>query len=138
MEYYQLSSTVYLPRNGDNYTNLLTLDVMPKNTSSLYPFVKKLNYTKLSPFDVNGNSGSSNYINGYYTNCNQRPSCINAIVNPYESKELLCVNQVSLLIRFLIENGYKFDYDTSKLLMKNSLPIANNKYSKMIGFITKS
>lgn len=144
VEYYKLSSTVYLPKSGENYMNILTIDSLPKKSSSLYPYIRVLSYSKLSPFDTYSYNNGNN-------NCGQeRPQCIFAFINPsydeedgYETygtnnNQLLCVNQISSLLRLLAENGYKLDYETSKLLLKNHLPITNNKYSKMIGFITKN
>jgi hypothetical protein len=149
VEYYQLSSSIYLPRQGENYVALLSLDSMPSRETALYPYVKRITGMKLSPFDIRSGWGSGSGLGS------GKSQCIYAIKNPYPNSgsdscdcngnyyvdDYLCTSQISILLKFLFENGYRLDYETSKLLMKSGYLThtthTNANNSKLIGFITK-
>ena len=115
MPTFQLNKEVYLDKCNKCYKNIITINKMP-NDPNLNSIIKIINREKLSPFDVKGN-------------CECISSCLFAIVNPENKRDLLCLDDIADLFCFLINNGYKIEDKITKIMSK--------KQRNLICFISK-
>ena len=113
MPTFQLSEEVYLDKCNKCYKNIITINKIPNDLSSI---IKTIRREKLSPFDVKGN-------------CECISPCLFAILNPENKRDLLCLDDIAELFCFLINNGYKIEDKITKIMSK--------KQRKLICFISK-
>ena len=100
MPLYKISSTLYLDKFNECYKTIITINDKPDGP--LGNHVKSIQRNKLSPFDETNN-------------CCNKPSCYNAIYNLYNSKSLLCIDDLTDLFNFLSTNGYTIDTTLTKI-----------------------
>ena len=107
MPIFQLNSEIYLDKCNKCYVNIITVNKMP--TDPIFSsIVKLIRREKLSPFDVQNN-------------CECRNSCLLAILNPENKRDLLCREDIGNLFCFLIENGYRIEYKITKIIKQKNL-----------------
>jgi len=114
MPTFQLNEEVYLDKCNKCYKNIITINKMP-NDPNLSSIIKTIRREKLSPFDVK-------------SNCECISSCLFAILNPENKRDLLCLDDIAELFCFLINNGYKIEDKITKIMSK--------KQRKLICFIS--
>ena len=92
----------YLDRFTKCYKNIIALSKKPKSFSN---FVKQLERQNLSPFRT-------------FDCCDTKDHCIFAFYNN-EKHDLFNYDQIDKVITLIIENGYKIDYELTKIMIKN-------------------
>lgn len=113
---YTLSTQPYYEAINQCYKIIIVIDRKPN--APLSNIVKTIQTPKLSPFQQ-------------ASPCEPIKNCANAILNP-ETKELLRVDDLSVLFSYLMNNGYTIDTELTKMLNNTHLNITN----KLICFIT--
>jgi len=110
---YTLTMQPYYDHINQCYTNILTLNKEP--VGPLKSIVKRLNPPKLSEF---------NYLS-YDNKCCYERKCIYAICNVDDKNEFMCVNDISNLFEYLINNNYIVDKSLTKMFENLSIKLTN-------------
>ena len=105
MPTYQLSTAIYL--ENEQYRKIIVINEKPQG--NLQTLVKSLPNIKNSPFQSN-------------IPCSP---CTHGILNPNNTSELLCFNDIAYLFTFLSTHGYTIQYDLTKILLKSTQQINN-------------
>ena len=112
IETYTISTQVYYQDINKCYTRIFVIDRPP--SAPLSQITRTLRAPKLSPFKES-------------SSCNSESSCCTlALYNqttqsPYETHEQ------SVLLNFLLSNGYTIETELTKLLMKNPVKADSNR-----------
>lgn len=103
---YLISTTPYIDNKykDNNYKDIIVINMMPEGPLSSY--VKPINPPKLSPFKSNNNCSCK---------------CLYAILSLEERSKFMCIDELPELITFLSENSYTFEYDMTKIMLKNHM-----------------
>ena len=110
---------VYLDKYEETYYHIFTITPNIKN-DTLNTLLKPVPIKRLSPFD--------------YPSPNEEiHHCVQAFLNPSNKNKYLEVKNTEVLFNLLIENGYKIEYDMTKLLKD----CKNNSQSNIICFVSK-
>jgi hypothetical protein len=117
---YTLTMQPYYEYINQCYRNILTLNKEP--VGPLKSIVKRLNPPKLSEF---------NQLT-YNNECCYERKCIYAIYNLDNKNELMCVDNISNLFEYLINNNYTIDKSLTKIFEKSPVKLTN----PMICFIS--
>ena len=91
MQFYQIKSNVWLSNYDECYKKIITIS--PKPTDPALISITKL--------------------------YNQQ--CLYVVMDPKNKCEMLCVNKISELFSYLIQNGFTFNTDLTKIMLKNRL-----------------
>jgi hypothetical protein len=65
--------------------------------------------------------------------CCPEDQCYYIVLNPKQTCEFLCVNQINLLFNYLLSNGYSIDTSVTKIMQDSDVKIQN-----LICFISKN
>ena len=107
-----ISSQVHYDSFKQCYMRIFTIDRQPKGP--LASMTRALNSSKLSPFQENSPC------------CNNDFSCVRAIYSN-ATGELYDMREQSVLITFILQNGYTIDTELTKLLQNNRVKDSNNR-----------
>lgn len=116
---YQLKSEVYLDKYNECYKKIIVISPQPKDPA-LLKISKLVNREKLSPFKER-------------SPCCPEEQCYYIILNPQNTCDFLCVNQINLLFSYLFSIGYKIDTSVTKIMQISDVVIPN-----LICFISKN
>ena len=116
---YAIQQQPFYDSHHQVYRQILTINTMPEGP--LKSRVRRIHNPRLSPFQFPPPQSCP------------PPSCINAIYG--NDGQLLCINNIPSLFQYLIENGYKFDYDLTNMMEKSQVKTDNTllcyiKYEK--------
>jgi len=114
---YQISSEAYLDKFNECYKNIIVISPRPLD-ASLNLITKAISREKLSPFQE-------------ISPCCPLDRCIYAFVHPKNKCDLLCVNDIAILFRYLTVNGYTINTDLTKIMQDSDVKLKN-----LICFIT--
>jgi hypothetical protein len=117
---YSLVGAPFYDERNQCYKKIIRINKFPQGPGPLQKIVKRVRSPRLSRFDVfsdNCGCGSSNAFN---------PPCIFVVCNPNAPHEFLTVDEISELMSFLIDNGYKIDTSITKMLMKSNVKPSND------------
>lgn len=114
---YILSLENYYDSQKECYRKIITIDREPEKQLKI--LVKRLNRTKLSPFDYNK------------TDKNQK--CLYAICNPQDNSQFITIEELPVLFTWLMTNGYVINTSITNMLQKSDIRLEN----KMICFINE-
>ena len=99
---YTLSSQTIYDEVKQRYINIYVLDRKP--TGDLEKIVRPLRVSKLSPFQ-----------DTHDDNC--RPcKCSQAVYNPHQSNEFLCIDDIAILFTWLLEHDYTIDTSLTQMM----------------------
>jgi hypothetical protein len=118
MQFYQIKSNVWLSNYEECYKKIITISPKPTDPA-LISITKLYNQQKLSPFQQR-------------STCCPEEQCLYVVMDPKNKCEMLCVNKISELFSYLIQNGFTFNTDLTKIMLKSSVQIKD-----LIAFITK-
>lgn len=118
MQFYQLQSNVWLSKHDECYKKIITISPKPTDPA-LISITKLYNNQKLSPFQQQ-------------SPCCDEDRCLYVVMDPKNKCEMLCVDKISILFSYLIQNGFTFNTDLTKIMLKSSVQIKD-----LIAFITK-
>lgn len=110
---YKIYSTLYLDSINETYKRVIAIDRKPDN-GPLVDYIKQINKTRLSPFDI-----TNNCVNN---------QCINVICDFKNKTQYLCIDQIVELFDFLTTNGYTINDTLTKLISKNRLLNKNDEF----------
>jgi hypothetical protein len=110
---YTLTMQPYYDYVNQCYRNILVLNNEP--VGPLKSIVKRLNPPKLSEF---------NYLS-YDNDCCYKQKCIYAICDVNNHNELMCVDDIPNLFAYLVNNDYKLDTSTTKMLQISPVKLTN-------------
>ena len=99
---YQLKAEVYLDKYNECYKKVIVLSPPPKD-NALKQITKLVNREKLSPFQER-------------SPCCPEDQCYYIVLNPKNTCEFLCVNQINLLFNYLLSNHYSIDTSVTKIM----------------------
>jgi hypothetical protein len=116
---YQLKAEVYLDRYNECYKKVIVI-FLPLKDKVLKHITKLTNREKLSPFQER-------------SPCCPEDQCYYIVLNPKQTCEFLCVNQINLLFNYLLSNGYSIDTSVTKIMQDSDVKIQN-----LICFISKN
>ena len=120
MVLYTISTQSFYDEIKQCYKKILTINTKPLGT--LKNLVKQINPPKLSPFK------QSSY-------CCQESKCIYAIMNPTNTNELLCIDDIPELFSF-VSTHPEYSIDTNITNMMNNSDVKMN--NKLLCFIKYS
>ena len=92
----------YLDKFTKCYKNIIALSKKP---DEFHNFVKQIEKPKLSPFRS-------------FDCCDTSDHCIYAFYNSHNN-DFFYYEEVDKVINLIIENGYKIDYELTKIMIKN-------------------
>ena len=119
MTIYKITTEVYLDPYNKSYYHIFTIS--PNiNNDALNVFLKNTPYKKLSPFD-------------YPSPHEDIHHCIQAFLNPKDKSKYLEIKHIDILFNILIDNGYKIEYDMTKLFKD----CKNHSESNIICYVSK-
>lgn len=103
---YLISTTPYMDNKyqNDNYKDIIVINTMPQGPLS--SIVKPVKPPKLSPFKGNND-------------CNCK--CLYAILSLENHSKFMCIDEIPELTTFLSKNSYTFEYDMTKIMLKNHI-----------------
>ena len=104
---YKVFSHIWLDSVSKCYKKILILNNKPDNCK-FSPIIKTIPRKKNSP-----------YQNIYC--CNKSSHCIHVILNPNNKSEFLGVNDIDILLNYLIENNCKLEEKLTDIFTKNKL-----------------
>ena len=104
---YKVLSYIWLDSISKCYKKILILNNKPDNCK-ISPIIKTIPRKKKSPYE------------DIYC-CDKLPHCIHAILNPTNKMEFLGVNDIDILLNYLIENNFKLEEKLTDIFMKNKL-----------------
>ena len=104
---YKVLSHIWLDSTSKCYKKILILNNKPDNCK-FSPIIKTIPRKKNSPYQ------------DIYS-CDKPPHCIHAILNPNNNSEFLGVNDIDILLNYLIENNFKIEENLTDIFMKNKL-----------------
>lgn len=107
---FQVNTRPYYDTINQCYTQIL--EIYPKPSGVLSTLIKQVSPVPLSSFRK-------------FSDCDPYPRCIYAIMNPQNHLEFLRIDELSLLLCFLTNNGYKIDNQITKIMMKANTEIKN-------------
>lgn len=112
---YTLTTQPYYDYINQCYKNILVLNNEP--VGPLKTIVKRLNPPKLSEF---------NYLTSNNECCYER-KCIYAIYDIEDKRRcnLMCIDNISNLFEFLVNNNYTIDTSITKMFQKSSVKFTN-------------
>lgn len=115
---YTLTTQPYYDYRNQCYINILVLNKEP--TGPLKSIIKRINPPKLSEF---------NELTYNNTCCYER-KCIYAICNidnnsMNNKNEFMCIDDMSNLFEYLINNGYTIDTSITKIFQKSPVKLTN-------------
>lgn len=100
---FELCSFVFYNTNTKTYCNCVKINKMPSD--DLKNYIRKISKPKLSPFET------------YYECCSSMNRCIFQLLNP-ETNDILYLDDIGILLNYLIENGYTIDNDLTLSMKK--------------------
>ena len=115
---YILKKEVYLDRFNECYKNVIVISPAPTQQALKY-ITKLVNREKLSPFQEQ-------------SPCCPQDQCYYIILNPNNTCEFLCIEQIPLLFNYLFNNGFKIDTSVTKVMQMSDVKVGN-----LICFISK-
>ena len=110
MPTYQLTSEVYLDTFFKCYKKIITINKMPSDPS-LNMLIKVVGREKLSIFQ------------GYGNQCDCKKPCLLVVLNPNNTREFLCLEDIAELFTFLIDNGYTIQTAITEMLLSKNKDI---------------
>ena len=104
---YLISTTPYMDNKykNNNYKDIIVINTKPEGPLS--SIVKPINPPKLSPFK------------GYDNDCSCK--CLYAILSLENHSKFMCIDEIPELTTFLSKNSYTFEYDMTKIMLKNNM-----------------
>lgn len=105
---YQLLLKPYYDSVTQCYKQVIS--VSPEPRGKLLEICKQLAPTRLSSFRS-------------FSHCDSRQKCFFAILNPDTTNELLRIEDLPLLLNYLVNNGYTVDKNMTKIMQKANTPI---------------
>lgn len=109
MELYTLEQIPFYDSHNQCYRQIITINQMP--SGPLKDRVRRINMPLLSPFQYPS------------PQCCTPSNCVLALYD--EQGQLLCANQIPLLMQYLMQNGYEIDYQLSELMEKPHIRSTN-------------
>jgi len=100
---YQISIKPWYDSVCQCYRKLIVITSKP--SQPLLGISKLLQPSRLSPFRN-------------LSDCDPYPSCFYAILNPNDKNNYLTIDDLSVLMTFLSNNGYQVNYQMTKLMQK--------------------
>jgi hypothetical protein len=110
---YTITIQPYYEYTKQCYRNILVLNKEPEGP--LKSIVKRLNPPKLSEFNALT----------YNNECCYERKCIYAICNQDNYGEFMCIDNISNLFEYLINNGYTVDTSITNMFQKSSVKMTN-------------
>tara|TARA_B100001287_G_C22541568_1_gene462413 strand:- start:30 stop:386 length:357 start_codon:yes stop_codon:yes gene_type:complete len=107
MTIYKLSSYIHLDSIDKCYKKIIIVNNKPCD-------INFLNIIKTIPRKKN-----SKYENIYC--CESPPHCIHAIMNPKNKNEFINVDDIDILLSYLMEKDYKIESQLTDIFLKNKL-----------------
>jgi len=100
---FELSSFLFYNTNTKTYCNCVKINKFPSD--NLKNYVRKISKPKLSPFET------------YNECCSSMNLCIFQLLNP-ETNDILYLDDIGILLNYLIENGYTIDNELTVSMKK--------------------
>lgn len=116
---FKILSYLYFDPFSECYRKILTLSSDPKD-DNISNIIKNIPRKKRSPFD-------------YPCNCELDPYCIYAFLNPNNTREFINIENIDILLTYLMSKKYEIDYQFTDLMIKNP----NNIDKDLICYIKK-
>lgn len=104
---YTLSSQTIYDNASENYINIYVLDRKP--AGHLANIVKPLRIAKLSPFQDSRDN-----------HCGPC-KCAQAVYNPHQLSEFLCIDDIALLFSWLTEHDYTIDTSLTQMMNESKV-----------------
>ena len=105
---YQLLLKPYYDSVTRCYKQVISISPEPKG--KLREISKRLAPSRLSTFRT-------------FSHCDPQKKCFFAILNPNTQNELLHIEDLPLLLNYLVNNGYTVDKNITKIIQKANTPI---------------
>ena len=105
---YIISLENYYDSSKECYRKIITIDREPQK--QLKNLIKRLNRTKLSPF------------NNHMNSCDKK-GCLYAICNPQDKTQFLCVEQIPELFSWLVMNEYAINTSMTKMFQNSDIKL---------------
>ena len=115
---YLLKKEVYLDQFNECYKHVIVISPKPQE-KSLLEITKLVQREKLSPFQQR-------------SACCPEDQCYYIILNPKNTCEFLCINNITLLFNYLFFHGFKIDTSVTKVMQ-----MSDAKINDLICFISK-
>jgi len=122
-----LFSQPYLDTYNQCYKNIITLNSMPQGP--LASIVRRVQFPVLSEFKSYGYG---------YGSCNTTKTCGLALISISNcaKNDLMDVDEVPILMSFLLSNGYSIDTSITKMFNQTDIRFQTNNSNTLICFIT--
>jgi len=119
-----LFSQPYLDTYNQCYKNIITLSSMPQGP--LASIVRRVQFPILSEFKSYG-----------YSSCNTSKTCGLALISIANcaKNDLMDVDEVPILMSFLLSNGYSIDTSITKMFNQSDIRFQTNNSNTLICFI---
>lgn len=117
---FALYSRPYLDNRNQRYMNIVTVSQKPPGP--LASFVKRVNFTQLSPFKETNSCDKCGLAIASMTNCHHH--------------EYMIVDEVPHLFSYLLANGYKIDTSLTKMMNASDINFKTDNANKLIAFVS--
>lgn len=109
IEIYNIYSNIYYDNELETYIPILCINKYPNGNLKYY--IKKINNTKISSFNLNNDTNKCIFAIKSFKNCN----------------ELLNPDNINELIEFILNNNYTIEYNITDMINNSINKNINNK-----------